>query len=194
MIDTMVALHAHRLPRRRSGGLRSSGGISRAPGAALGAAVGALEDRRAAGDRRARPRACARRCRLAAADDRARRFPPRQPGARPAGSGSRRRRVRLGDGDARRSARRSRLHADLLGRSRRSDRRGQHRQRLALHHAARLPAPRRPDRRVRAAQRPRRRPRSTSIRCWRSTSSRSSARASTPATCRARRSATGSRA
>ncbi len=57
---------------------------------------------------------------VARADAGARRLPARQSRARSARSGSRRRDLRLGDGDARRSARRSRLHADLLDGARRS--------------------------------------------------------------------------
>ena len=52
-----------RLPRRRPRGLRPSRGLPRTPGAALGAAVGALEDRRRCRRSTSSPRACAPRCR-----------------------------------------------------------------------------------------------------------------------------------
>ena len=59
-------------------------------------------------DRRARAPAARRAPALAAADDRARRLPPRQHDARPRRPRPDRRGARLGDGDARRSARRPR--------------------------------------------------------------------------------------
>ena len=139
-----------RLPRRRPRGLRPSRRLSRAPGAALGAAVGALEDRRRCRrSKRCSRRACARRCRrrrrrrssTATSASAIWRSIPHDPGRVARG-------LRLGDGDARRSARRPRLHADLLGRSRTTSiDAGQHRQRVAVHHPARLPPPRRADRR-----------------------------------------------
>ena len=63
----------------------------------------------------------------------------------------RRRRPRLGDGDARRPARRPRLHARLLERT---GRHARMRPPAAGHRAARLPHPRRDRRRVRAPHRP----------------------------------------
>ena len=71
-----------RLRRGRARRVRPSRRVPRTTGAAVGRAVGAVEDPRAARDRRARAPAARRAARVAGADDRARRLPPRQHDAR----------------------------------------------------------------------------------------------------------------
>ena len=175
LVDVLAAIHAVDYAGRARR-LRAPRRLPRAPGAALGRAVGTLEGDRASRDRRARAPA-ARRARVAAADDRARRLPARQHDARARRSRPRRRGARLGDVDARRSARRSRALPALLGPGRRAgdrDRRG-HRP------GEGLPHPRAGDRPVRVGDREPRSTRSTGTKPSRPTSSRSSSPASTPA-------------
>ncbi len=62
LIDTLLQLHAHRPRRDRPRRLRAPGRIPRPPGAALVAAVGGVEDPRAAEHRGVAPPASTRRC------------------------------------------------------------------------------------------------------------------------------------
>ena len=105
LIDVLVAIHAVDYRRRRARRVRPSRRLRRAPGPALGRAVGTLEDARAPRDRRARAPAARRDPDVAAADDRARRLPPRQHDAR--ARRSRARSSRCSTGRWRRSAIRS---------------------------------------------------------------------------------------
>ena len=109
-------------PRR----LRPAGRLRRAPAAPLVAAVGGLQDRRAARARRAPRRARAHAAAAARRGDRPRRLPARQHDPAPDGTRPHRRRPRLGDEHARRPADRPRHAARLLERGdrRRRPRRG----------------------------------------------------------------------
>ena len=78
LVDVLAAIHARRLRGGRARRLRPSRRVPRAPGPALGRAVGAVEDRGPPRDRRARAPAARRAARVGPADDRARRLPPRQ--------------------------------------------------------------------------------------------------------------------
>ena len=110
---------ARRRPGRgRPGRLRPAGRLRRAPAAPLVAAVGGLQDRRAARARRAARRARAHAAAAARRGDRPRRLPARQHDPAPDGARPHRRRARLGDEHARRPADRPRHAARLLERGR----------------------------------------------------------------------------
>ncbi len=191
--------HTGASARRRRGArralrLRPPRRLPRAAGAALVATVGALEDAGAARHRRAGAPARGVPARLPRSHAGARRLPAGQSGARrrrsrPGGGD-----LRLGDGDPRRSALGPRLHAHLLGGAGRSRCLAGAGHAPGRHRAAGLPLAGRAGGALRAAtagatSRP-----STSTRCWRSSSSPSSAKASTRASSWARPSARASRA
>ena len=116
LVDTLLQLHRVDPDAVGLAGLRPSRGISRTPGAALVAAVGGVEDARAAEHRGAAPPARGDRAGAVGGGHRPRRLPARQRALRARGSSAHRRGDRLGDVHHRRPALRPRPALRVLGR------------------------------------------------------------------------------